>query len=253
MDTNSYRSVFENNGKLMYTIECSNVIHYGYLIPWNVLSMECSKWSRNRDSDQERVFEMMEEIENGGYVPRMIHVAVLNDEGLVCYDGNHRREVFDRCLDQDIECIVDVMFNVTQDDIYRAFHNINRAVQLPALYLDNEHSNVKNEILKLVREYEVKYKDYVSPSCRCHAPNFNRDVFTDNIFEIYTQFGGIVTVDELASMLKVLNVEYSKGNICRSHDVYKPSIITKCQKHGLWLFLERTIPFEHMQRIRALF
>jgi hypothetical protein len=54
------------------------------------------------------------------YIPKMIHLAELNEEGLICYDGNHRREVFN-LLQKDFLCIIDIIFNATQEDVFYAF------------------------------------------------------------------------------------------------------------------------------------
>ena len=51
------------------------------------------------------------------YIPKMIHLAELNEEGLICYDGNHRREVFN-LLQKDFLCIIDIIFNATQEDVF---------------------------------------------------------------------------------------------------------------------------------------
>jgi len=179
-------AIFNSLGQPIYDLNG----HKGFLVRWKLISPFCKKWSRNRDADLARVNEMIDFYHKGGYIPRIVHLAEVKDEGLVCYDGNHRKEVFDKCNDEDVLCIVDVMFGATQNDIYKAFNNINKSVQLPAIYIDecNNDNNVKAEIVELVKEYENKYKPLLSTSARCHAPNFNRDNFTDNIYNIYTSF-----------------------------------------------------------------
>ena len=180
----------------------------------------------------------------------MIHLAEIPLEGIVCYDGNHRKEVFNLCNDQELTCIVDVMFRVTQIDVYNAFNNINKSVQLPAIYIE-EHStsDTKIEIIKLVRSYETQYPQFVSTSARCHAPHFNRDTLTDNIYSIYQSFGGVISIDEISQLLDRLNYEYSQGRLCRPHSFYRPQIINKCQKYGMWLFIEKTIPIQHIRHL----
>lgn len=220
---------------------------------WSLIGPLCKKWSRNRDSDVERVNEIHEYYNKGCYVPCIIHLACLHDEGLVCYDGNHRRDVFNMCVasGDKVTCIIDVMFDATQNEVYKAFNNINKSVQVPAIYLDDssENSNIKNDILSLVRTYEIKYKSYVSTSSRCHAPHFNRDNFVDNLYEIYKIMNGTCTVQSIAVALEKLNVEYSRQNICRPHSSYKQNVLDKCKKQNLWLFLERNISAEHVQRM----
>ena len=66
-----------------------------------------------------RVVDMYEHYKVGGYIPKLIHLAELEGEGLVCYDGNHRREVMKLLGNDgyDVDCIVDIMFNTTKDDV----------------------------------------------------------------------------------------------------------------------------------------
>lgn len=84
----------ENTLSLLGTKLYEDGLHKCFLIKWKAIEPLCKKWSRNRNVDNERVKEMMEYYKAGGYIPRIIHLAELEAEGLACYDGNHRREVF---------------------------------------------------------------------------------------------------------------------------------------------------------------
>lgn len=240
-------AIFDSLGKVVY----STGDHKGYIINWKFVSPFCKKWSRNREPDLKRVEEMIECHNKGVYIPRTIHLAETKEEGVVCYDGNHRRTVFDFCKGESLLCLVDVMFGATQSKIYEAFNNINKAVQVPALYLEENDSKVKDEIITLVKRYESKYKCLLSASGKCHKPNFNRDTFTDNIYEIYKRFEGVYTIHQLSDFLEKLNKEYSQERICQPHSTYKDCVLEKCKKYGLWLFLERTIPFEHVRLVSS--
>jgi hypothetical protein len=240
-------TIFDSLGTSVYNLNG----HNGYIIIWKLISPFCKKWSRNREPDMERVNEMIEYHNKGGYIPRMIHLAELKEEGIVCYDGNHRKEVFNICNDEDVTCLVDIIFCATQNDVYKAFNNINKAVQLPAIYLEEEKDNgdVIVKILNLVKQYEAKYKQLLSTSPRCHAPNFNRDSLTDNIYNIYKSLGNVISIEHIGSILERLNNEYSRGRICRPHSSYKESVVEKCKKYNMWLFIEKTIPVEHVEML----
>lgn len=238
-------AIFDSLGQSIYNING----HKGYIIKWKLIAPFCKKWSRNRNPDMERVSEMIEYYNKGGYVPRMIHLAEIKEEGIVCYDGNHRKEVFNSCNDDDMSCIVDVMFNACQNDVYKVFNNINKSVQLPAIYIEESSNDVKADIVNLVRTYETKYKALLSTSPRCHAPNFNRDAFTDNIYIIYTAFNRTLSIDKIGDLLDKLNKEYAQGRLCRPHSMYKPSVLEKCKTHDMWLFIDKTIPFEHIEKV----
>lgn len=240
-------AILETFGQRLYI----NNNHKGYLIQWNRIAHLCKKWSKNRDPDLNRVSEICQFLNNNGYVPQIIHIAELLDEGVVCYDGNHRREVFNRCA-IDVTCVVDVIFNASKKDVHDAFNSINKSIQLPAIYLEEHNaskSDIKDEIISLVKSYETKYKMFLSTSSRCHAPHFNRDALIDNINDIYHTFNGDLTIPQIGLLFEKLNHEYSKGLLCRLHSLYKPNVIAKCLKYNFWLFLERTIPPEHLERL----
>ena len=222
--------------------------HIGYNVKFKHINPICKKWSKNRNPDMERVTEMHEYYKAGGYIPRFIHLAELEGEGIVCYDGNHRRELLKLIDNGEVDCIVDVLFNASRQDVHEAFSSVNRAVDVPEIYLDDV-SNIKDEVLELVKKYETKYKSFTSKTSRCRSPNFNRDVFTDNITKIYKYFNGSKTIPEIEDLLEKLNREYANGKICRPHSKYASSAIDKCKKFGLWLFLEREVSPEHIEKI----
>lgn len=239
--------IFDSLGQCIYNANG----HKGYILHWKLVAPFCKKWSRNRDPDMERVNEMVEYYHKGGYIPKMMHLADIKEEGIVCYDGNHRKEVFNACNDEHLMCVVDIMFDATQREVYKAFNNINKSVQLPAIYIEepNDANDIKTDIIKLVRMYETRYRQFLSTSPRCHAPHFNRDSFTDNIYNIYQSFGKTVSIADIAKLLDRLNNEYAHERLCRPHSMYKQLLIEKCKKHNMWLFMEKTVPFEHIERL----
>lgn len=225
--------------------------HVTFLVDWNVIKPIVKKWSRNRDPDMERVTDLLTYISNGGYFPSMLHVAELQDEGLVCYDGNHRREALNSIVNPP-KVIIDVLINATQKDVYDAFEALNKSVQVPAIFFDEptiNTTNVREDILSIVKKYECKFKSHVSPSPRCHAPQFNRDMFVDNVYKIWTAFDGCLSMKQIEDALDNLNKLYSQERICRSHSSYKPKIIQKCQESGLWLFIDREIHVDHIRTV----
>jgi hypothetical protein len=219
--------------------------HVGYKVLVKHMLPLWKKWSKNRDPDMERVNEI---VELGVYIPKFIHLAELEGEGLVCYDGNHRREVLKQLVNDNFTCIVDIMFKATHDDVYEAFVNINKGVEVPEIYIEDS-ANIRSDVMELVKGYETKYKSFISVSPKCRAPQFNRDVLTENISKIYAYLQGQKTIPEIGELLEKLNHEYSRGHLCKSHGTYKSAVIEKCKKHGLWLFLEREVSPEHVERL----
>lgn len=152
--------------------------------------------------------------------------------------------------------MIDIVYCVSQKDVYNIFENINKSVQLPAIYLDTDTTkNInknKDYLIKIVKKYETNYKMFLSSSSRCHAPHFNRDTFTDNLSDICDK---LLTdnldfhIDELEELLDDLNTYYAQQKLCSQHNKYRSSIIDKCRKHNFWLFIDKTIPYTHIEKL----
>lgn len=239
------QSIIEKLGNELYR----NGSHIVYKISWYNISPLCNKWSKNRESDPERIKEMYSYHMSGGYIPWFLHLAEVKNEGLVCYDGNHRREVLHK-IGNDQECIIDVMFNASNKEVFTAFNSINLSVQVPSLYFDqNNDPEIKQEIIDLVKEYEKKYPAFLSTSPRCHAPHFNRDTFVEAIYNIYNIHNGELDIHLIKLFLDKLNYLYSVEEICKPHNSFKTSIIEKCKKYGLWLFIHKQIQLDHFEKV----
>jgi len=172
-------TIFSTLGDHIY----SNAGHEGFLVKWELIGPLIKKWSRNREPDMLRIEDMCKarSASPPAYISNHIHLADLQEsEGLVCYDGNHRRHVWK----SDDIVVVDMMFNASQASVFEAFNLINNSVQIPAIFLDDTCQDVKVEIVALVKEFETYYKSYLSTSSRCNPPNFNRDTLIDNIHNI---------------------------------------------------------------------
>lgn len=226
--------------------------HKLYLVEWNIVKPLIHKWSCNRDPDMTRVQEIVTHLENGGYVPPILHVADA-EEGLVCYDGNHRREAFN-LMRNPPTVILDVLCNASKKEIYNDFTNLNKSVQVPAMFVGDDGDNVevlkvRDQIVKLVRKYETKYKSFASTSARCHAPNFNRDMLMENILDIWKDMDGMVSIDEIEILLDKLNTMYAEGKLCRSHATFRQHVLQKCTEGGLWLFIDRKVPSDHVKML----
>lgn len=218
--------------------------HFGYKVKYsNLTSLACENWSGNRPCDMSRVDEMVDAYIKGAYIPPMLHLAKMRDTGtFVCYDGNHRREVFERIDDGTLVCIVDVMINATDEEIFEEYCRINSSIQVPSLYLDYRNDDVERGIQNIVEYYCDEYKNFTSTSSRCKRPHFNRDLFIDNLWEVYKQFDGI-TVGDMERALMNLN-DYYRENIHLVSSILQ-SAVDKSRQYGLWLFVHgRLIPVE---------
>jgi len=184
-------------------------------------------------------------------MPLLFHLAEL-PEGLVCYDGNHRREVLSKSKD-DPKCIVDVMFGASPEEILEAFENLNKSIQVPAVFVQSGVPEAaKKKIVALAQRFERDHKAFASPSSRCQCPHFNRDTFVEDLTTIFEDFEGRVDVDEIATLLDDLNVAKSRGQYCdKAREKYPAAAIKKCKEYDFWLFLDRHITSEAMRKLRS--
>lgn len=227
-------------------------MHVGYLMSSDVLNTIVQKWRGNRDPDARRVEEIKEYFCNHPFVP-VISVAFL-DGRMLCYDGNHRREAF-ATLNVPTQVLLDVLSCPNgEKDIVREFLALNKTVPVSELHLAcTQDSAIKDQILDLVRSYEKKFKSFSSTSHRCNAPNFNRDRFTDNLFQLYRASGR--SIQDIANALERLNELYDPNtivdhplNAAYEGQALSERIREKCQKGGLWLFSRhREIPLQDIE------
>lgn len=204
-------------------------------------------WSRNRPADDARVDEIRAYIEKTKHVDGTIRLAYIKGEGFVCYESNHRR----LALIPGILVIVDILWDVDQDWIVEEFIRINRAVSVPELYTTVDmDSTAKTKITEYVKDMaSFKYKAFVSTSARPNRPQFNRDVLTQDITQLWKNIE--CPIDDLLRAIDQLNEDYKNEKHGMDHTKIKsPKILEKCTKGGLWLFaFDTSLNADHIKRL----
>lgn len=233
------QTILETVGTLVYKEDD----HCVYKLSWSKASPLMKKWKYNRDPDPSRVHDMIEQVQNGIFVPKVFYVAEV-DDFLACYDGNHRREVLD-FLRYEGEVLLDTVFQCNHAKIRELFVNLNKAVQVPDLFIDTDDHRVRLEILDVVKYFAETYPAFVSPSNRCRAPNFNRDNLVDFLYHTWKRFENRVSVEQIKQALLRLNEKYCKDTFGKGS--FPAMVSKKCNEHSFWLFRERVIPFESIQ------
>jgi hypothetical protein len=74
----------------------------------------------------------------------------------------------------------------------------------------------------------------------------------DLIHKLYKSFDSLLTIPQIGTLLDELNVEYANNRMCRPHSQFKSTVVDKCKKHNFWLFIDHTIPIEHVHRIKDM-
>lgn len=227
-----------------------NLNRYLYSIPLERLNkMGIRSWTKNRDVDIARVKEIAASIKSNGRMVGIIHLAQIGS-GLSCFDGNHRRRALAQITTPIENPLVMIMWNASLNDIVAEFNNINLAVSVSSIHLENGMSSSDKLTIKTyVTGLATKYPTMTSSAARCNRPHFNRDVLEQDLFDLL-QEDSTLTASQLVNILNLMNEEYLEG------EVYPPSgtradANAKCSTYGLWLFCDgRTVNRRHFNRVR---
>jgi hypothetical protein len=199
-------------------------------------------WSKNRPPDDIRVSTIREYQQKTGHVNGVIHLAYVAGEGLVCFEGNHRR----MALIPEIQTVlVDILWDVTQERIVQEFTAINQAVSVSSLYTDIDFdATARCQIQDFVNKLGLRFKAFLSPNARPNRPNFNKEVLSENISQIWKMLG--CSVKDLVEAIEKVNYKYSTQD---HSDIKSPKIIEKCAVGGLWLFaVDTQLNHKHIQQ-----
>jgi hypothetical protein len=204
------------------------------------------KWGKNRDPEMERVKEIKKSIKDNTFVYGIIYIGEIDKE-FFCYDGMHRLKAYQELqkeehLQLSFRILIDVMFDTTDEEIKQSFININKALTVPELYLDDEDGEDiildqrKSKILSLVKELNDQYKDFFSSSSKPNRPNTNRDILTDDILEIWKKYPSS-SIEDIRKNLFKLNKMYIKKLIGRDDN-------EKCEKAKFYIFVKKNISLD---------
>jgi len=200
-----------------------------YWMPATVFAeLPIRRWKYNRPPDATRVAEIREWVEQSKRVDGILYLAWVDNE-LVCYESNHRREAI-KGVPGLHAILVDVIWDATDETIKQEFFRLNKAISVPELFVTKESSVNVDDLLKTVHAFCDNYSKLQSPSKHPQRPNFNRDLFLDDVYQIVKESG--LTVGEVMDRLTRLNNELRSKDRRRLTD----RIIAKCEETGLWLF-----------------
>jgi len=208
--------------------------------------MSCTKkvfensksWSKNRPVDMDRVCEIANHLnkQDNKLVDGIIYLAILKDEGIICYDGNHRRNSF-KYLNGNYKCIVDVIEYPSFNELKQLFMNLNKCVPISELYHNPDAYSLeqKNIINNIANKISLKWKNHKSNSPRPRKPNFNREVFVNELTKILVENALSITEHRLYEALLKLN-EFYKNKYIHSSSI-SSKMREKCIANECYLFL----------------
>lgn len=125
-------------------------------------------------------------------------------------------------------CVYNTKF---ETDVIHHFIVLNSAIPVPSLYMKDHMESNDILIKKACDEFCKKWKPFLSSSRRPQKPNFNRDLFMEQLSVLE------VTGADINSLLECLDSanETAKLKI--------PNSPEKC-RHGLYLFADKAHPWQ---------
>lgn len=207
-----------------FRIEGTNV----YAVPMHIFkTLDVRQWKFNRPPDMSRIPEIHKWMKEFHRMDGVLNLAYIQNEGLVCFEGNHRRLALDGL---DIKVLLDIVWNATDEIVKHEFQRLNKSVSVPDLYVVENDANLRIQIEDAVSAFRKKYPTHESSSGRPIRPNFNRDKLTDEFTRLQKELN--ISVPELVQRLEKLNEKYKT----KDRSKLSTNIQVKCSLSDLWLF-----------------
>lgn len=229
----------------------TKVVHTIYILSSKILcnlrdADKITLWSGNRPPDLQRVEELSLYLKKTGHVDGTIRLAYLVDEGLVCFEGNHRLLALPDNIDN---IIVDVIWKASARIVREEFLAVNKAVSVPSIYTGDDEVS-KDKIHTFVTWFSKKYCIMKSTSTRCTKPHFNSDCLKTQLMEYYE--GNNYSLEEIFDGLVLLNEKYIEGYRPKGLTKYTETQYEKCEFRDLYLFLFEVRRFHERDLTKVL-
>lgn len=233
---NAYHNVY---GKFI----CKHGKHYIYLADSLVITKQSKMWSKNRPCDEMRVIEIEKYISSVNYVDGMLYFANIEGEGLVCYDGNHRRNALLN-LPKNYKVLVNILENPPFEYLKEKFVSLNKCVPVTELFLnlDENKQDTVDKVMEVTEHFCKLWKSHRKTSPNPNRPNFNREMLQEKIVAIIdsNETYNIETCSkpDIIECVTNYNLEISKKmNNIKCTRV----MLDKCISSGCFVFLEKRI------------
>ena len=181
-----------------------------------------------------RVEKIKKYILEKNLVDGIIYLAKIK-EGLVCYDGNHRREAL-KMIDKDFPIYVNILENPSDLILEEKFRNLNKCVPITDLVFSKgtTHDEIK-KIKKVCEHFMEIWKDHRKASSRPRKPNFNQNSLEQKIGKILDFYGQNIRKISLENIKKFV-YQYN-GEIKTKMDNFfvSQTVKDKCLKNDCFL------------------
>lgn len=199
-------------------------------------------YEKNRPADEKRIEDMMINLKNEERIPNEICVWKKSfDENYYIYDGLHRLKcafrLFNNIPNKNMLLTIKTFYTDDENLIKKDFENINKAVSLPLMYIE-ENNQRKKDIIENVVMYLCKnYPRFTSSSRNFKKPNFNRDVIINLFYQIDNL--NVLLQNETSNEKienKFIKILQDLNFSAKKQFENEPKTISKCHFHQFYLF-----------------
>ena len=236
MRTNKKMSAAIQHYLKEFRVSSSNV----YAIPMEKFNnLDVKQWKYNRPPDITRIPEIHDWMKQFRRMDGVLNLAYIIGEGLVCFEGNHRRLALEGL---DIPVFADIVWDATHETVTHEFRRLNKSVTVPDLYVVETPATLRVELEDAVTDFRKKFKIMESTSPRPNRPHYNRDNLTNEFTRLQKEL--VIPVGELMTRIYALNEYYGENDKSKLSE----KVRKKCEASGLWLFAwSSSIPTKDLQ------
>ena len=191
--------------------------------------LNVNQWKHNRRADLGRVSEIHNWMKQFNRMDGVINLACVGGYGLVCFDGNHRREAL-KGLDDDFIVFIDIVWDATDEIVTQEFRRVNQSISVPDLYIEENDAIVIANVQNAVSEFIKRFPTHQTNSGRPQRPHYNRDNLTNQLFNLQKERN--ISIADLMTRIYALNDTLALADKSKLNE----KVIKKCSTSGLWLF-----------------
>jgi hypothetical protein len=187
-----------------------------------------TNWEKNRPVDPLRVKAI--QAYNDKFRVHLIDGIVYawkKDDMLKIYDGWTRYSA----SSDDMRMLLCLYETELEQDIVYHFLALNSAVPVPSLFIEDTEMTKRKVVTTVVNHFCTKYKLFLSASRRPQRPNFNRDIFTEQLSQIPCEG---LDADMLIKVLEETNLSMERSNVKYSAKVVNGRLFLFADKDTKW-------------------
>jgi hypothetical protein len=218
-----------NYGDIIFKVN-ENIILYKTSVNKLRNAINCINWNKNRPYDKVRVNDIKSYYieKNINVLPGIVY-AWKNNESLEIYDGIHR--ILAAFEVGNIELLIQIYFTNNESLIIEDFKNINKAISVPTVYLEENNYIKKTVCENVANNLCEKYPRCVSASRNCQQQNFNRDNLIEMISKLQIDFEK-KNVDNII-IQELVGLNFQAKDYVNTHKIVVPQ---KSHYNNFYLF-----------------